>query len=181
MSGQILEVQYLCTRNKGLSGPAKNRHSMGTSGAVSGNKWWESVLPLPKRPPQALQQSLLKLLWKDRKLMTQRQACCNILAMGGGAWECHWLTERLAFLGQSLMRYTMWGQKVTEDFSHQKLKPKTESCQTLKGKGLFVCNLPGSRNLSRFRKKLYRELVVGSASDSLEEWLGRWLEEICSK
>ena len=52
----------------------------------------------------------------------------------------------------------MWGQKVTEDFSHQKLKPKTESCQTLKGKGLFVCNLLGLGTFS-----VSKETVSGTS------------------
>ena len=37
-------------------------------------------------------------------------------------------------------------------------------------------NLPGSSDLSWPRKELYRELVVGSASDPLSEW-GSWTAE----
>ena len=54
------------------------------------------------------------------------------------------------------------------------------------GKTVFVCefrkalrNLLGSSDLSRPRKELYQELVVGSASDSLSERRG-WTAEIRS-
>ena len=41
--------------------------------------------------------------------------------------ESHWLTEILIFLGRSLMRDTVWGQKVKKAFSRLKFNRKAES------------------------------------------------------
>ena len=55
------------------------------------------------------------------------------------------------------------------------------------GKALFVCEcrealhiLSGSSDLSRPRKELYQDLVVGSTSDHLEDQLGWSMEEVYS-
>ena len=98
----------------------------------------------------------------------------------------HWLAERPAYLGQSLMKDTVWGHKVRDIFLYLKSNPKA-----LRRPGndtLFVreCRralhkLPRSSNLSQSQKELYRELVAGSTSDPLEKRLGWSLEEICSR
>ena len=73
-------------------------------------------------------------------------------------------------------------------FPRLKSNPKAEDCRRLKDEVLFAreCRealrkLPGSSDLSRSRKELYRDLVVGSTSDPLVERL-RWsLRKICSQ
>ena len=64
-------------------------------------------------------------------------------------------------------------------FSRFKSEPKAEDLRKLRGEPPFVhecfkalCNLSGSSDLSRSRKKLYRDFMVGSTSDPLIEWLG---------
>ena len=78
-----------------------------------------SVLPLPKVHRLALIQSLSELLWSDQKPMIYRQVCCQRPQNGGLEMpdqESNWLAERLAYLGWSLSRDTVWGQKVRDIF-----------------------------------------------------------------
>ena len=63
--------------------------------------------------------------------------------------------------------------------------PKAKGRHQLRGEAPFahkgrkaLCNLPVSSDLSQSRKELYRELVVGSTLDPLEEWLGWSLEDV---
>ena len=72
-------------------------------------------------------------------------------------------------------------------FPRLKSDPKAEGRRRPLGKALFVLecrkvlrNLLGSSDLSRPRKELYRELVVGTASDPLSERCGWTAEEIRS-
>ena len=102
-------------------------------------------------------------------------------------WECHWLAERLAYLGRYLTRDAVWRRKASRIFPRLQSDPKAEGRRQPMGEALFVreCraairNLSGSSDLSRPQKKLYRELVVGSASDSLSERRGWTAEEIRS-
>ena len=88
--------------------------------------------------------------------------------------ESHWLAEKLAYLGRSLSGYAVWRLKACRNFPRLKSDPKAEGRRKPMGKTPFIreCskalrNLSGSNGLSRPRKELYRELVVGSASDSL--------------
>ena len=81
----------------------------------------------------------------------------------------------------------MWRRKASRTFPRLQSDPKAEGRRKLMGEILFVrecraalCNLPGSSDLSRPRKELYRELVVGSASKPLREWRGWTAEEIRS-
>ena len=71
--------------------------------------------------------------------------------------------------------------KGESDFSSPQVRPKAESRRKHMGEALFVrecrkalCNLLGSSDLSRPRKELYRELVMGSASDPLSERHWNW-------
>ena len=81
----------------------------------------------------------------------------------------------------------MWRQKASRTFPRLQSDPKAEGRRRPMNEALFVreCrtalrNLLGSSDLSRPRKELYRELVVGSASDPLRERGGWTAEEICS-
>ena len=96
--------------------------------------------------------------------------------------------ERLAYLGQSLSRDMMWGQKVRNVFPCLECNPNTEGCCKPRGEALFICkhykvlcNLPGSSDLSQFWKELYQELVVDSTSDPLVEQFSWSLEEVHSQ
>ena len=131
-----------------------------------------SLLPLPVGPGGALKQFLSKLLRGGQRPMVHRQVCHQRLCYG-----CLEMPDlgRLAFLDRSLTR-DMMRQKVKKGFPRQKSNPKAESYRRPRGEALFFVechkafrNLPGSSNLSRSRKELYRELVVGTASDPLEE------------
>ena len=101
--------------------------------------------------------------------------------------ESHWLAERLAYLGRSLTGDAVWRRKASRTFPRLNLDPKAEGRRKPLGEALFVheCrkalhNLLGSSDLSWPRKELYRELVVGSASDPLSERRGWTVDEIRS-
>ena len=101
--------------------------------------------------------------------------------------ESHWLAERLAHLGRVLTGDSVWRRKASRTFPRLKSDPKAEGRRRPLGEALFVreCrkalrNLLGSSDLSWPRKELYRELVVGSASDPLSERRGWTAEEIRS-
>ena len=113
----------------------------------------------------------------------------NVLAMGSGYadLESHWLAERLSYLGRVLTGDSVWRRKASRTFPRLNSDPKAEGRRRPLGEALFVreCwkalrNLLGSSDLSWPRKELYRELVVGSASDLLCEWHGWTAEEIRS-
>ena len=81
----------------------------------------------------------------------------------------------------------MWRRKASRTFPRLNSDPKAEGRRRPLGEALFVrdCrkvirNLLGSSDLSWPRKELYRELVVGSASDPLSERRGWTAEEIRS-
>ena len=136
-----------------------------------------SVLPLPKEHRVALQRSLSKLLWKGRSPMVRRQVCCQRPRDGGLGMpdlESHWLAERLAYLGRSLMTGRVWSLKVRQAFPRLRVNPKAEGRRKPRGEPPFVIecrkalrNLPRSSDLFRPRKELYRGLVLGSALDPL--------------
>ena len=121
--------------------------------------------------------------------MVHRQVCCQRprnWGLGMADLENHWFAERLAYLGWSLLRYMVWRWKTNDTFPHLKSDPKAEGQRRLRGKALFVfkchkalCNLPGSSDLSWSRKEWYRDLVVGSTSKPLMDWLGWSMKEIC--
>ena len=101
--------------------------------------------------------------------------------------ESHWLAERLAYLGRSLMGEAVWRRKVSRTFPRFQSDPKAEGRRMPLGEALFVreCqtvlrNLLGSSDLSRPRKELYRELLGDSASDPLSERRGWTAGEIRS-
>ena len=101
-----------------------------------------AVLPLPKAHRLALQRSLSRLLWGGARPMVRRQVCIQRTrngALGMPDLESHWLAERLAYLCLVLMGDSVWRRKASRTFPR----------------------------LSWPRKELYRELVVGSASDPL--------------
>ena len=145
-----------------------------------------AVLPLPKARRLALQRSLSRLLWAGARPMVRRQVCIQRTRNGGLGMpdlESHWLAERLAYLGRSLTGEAVWRRKASRTFPCLKSDPKVKPL----GKALFVreCrtalrNFLGSSDLSQPRKELYRELVVGSASDPLSEQHGWTAEEIRS-
>ena len=122
--------------------------------------------------------------------MVRRQVCIQRTRNGGLGMpdlESHWLAERLACLGRALTGDAVWRLKASRTFPRLKSDPKAEGRRRPLGETLFVreCrtalrNLLGSSDLSRPRKELYRELVVGSASDPLSERHGWTTEEIRS-
>ena len=90
--------------------------------------------------------------------------------------ESHWLAERLAYLDRSLTGDSVRRRKASRTFPRLQSNPKVEGQRRPLGEAPFVreCrkalrNLLGSSDLSQPRKELYRELVVGSASDPLSE------------
>ena len=130
------------------------------------------------------------MLWGGARPMVRRQVCIQRTRNGGLGMpdlESHWLAERLAYLGRTLTGDAVWRLKASRTFPRPISDPKAEGrCRPL-GETLFVheCrtalrNLLGSSDLSRPRKELYRELVVGSASDPLSERRGWTTEEIRS-
>ena len=122
--------------------------------------------------------------------MVRRQVCIQRTRNGGLGMpdlESHWLAERLAYLGRVLTGDSVWRRKASRTFPRLKSDPKAEGRRKPLGEALFVreCrkalrNLLGSSDLSWPRKELYRELVVGSASDPLSERHGWTAEEIRS-
>ena len=149
-----------------------------------------AVLPLPKARQLALQLSLSRLLWGGARPMVRRQVCIQRTRNGGLGMpdlESHWLAERLAYLDRSLTGDSVWRRKASRTFPSLQSDPKAEGRRKPLGEALFVreCrkalrNLLGSSDLSRPRKELYRELVVGSTSDPLSERRGWTAEEIRS-
>ena len=147
-----------------------------------------AVLPLPNTRWLALQRSLSRLLWGCARPMVRRQVCIQRTrnrGLGMPDLESHWLAERLAYLGRSLTGDAVWRLKASRTFPRLKSDRKAEDQRKPLGEALFVheCrtvlrNLLGSSDLSQPRKELYRELVVGSASDFLSERRGWTVEEI---
>ena len=145
-----------------------------------------SVLPLPRDHRVALERSLSKLLWKGRRPLVSRKVCCQRPREGGLGMpdlESHWLAERLAYLGRSLTKETVWGHKVRDVFP-----PKAESRRRPRDETRFLIecrralrNLPRSSDLSWPRRKLYHGLVEGSVSNPKEKRLGWSLGEIRSQ
>ena len=122
--------------------------------------------------------------------MVRRQVCIQRTRNGGLGMpdlESYWLAERLAYLGRSLTEESVWRRKVSRTFPRLKSDSKAKvRCKPL-GETPFVreCwtalrNLLGSGDLSWPRKELYRELLVGSASDPLSERRDWTAEEIRS-
>ena len=122
--------------------------------------------------------------------MVRRQVCCQRLRNVGldiPDLENHWFAEKLAYLGRSLSKDAVWRWKASDTFPLLKSDPKVEGQRKLMGEPLFVreCrkahrNLPGPSDISRLRKELYQELVVGSTSDPLVDQLGWSMEEVRS-
>ena len=101
--------------------------------------------------------------------------------------ENHWFAERLAYLGWSLSTGAVWRRKARKTLPRFMSNSKAEGWRRPRDKALFVrkCwqapgNLPGSSDLSRFQKELYREIVVGSASNPLVDRLEWSMEEVRS-
>ena len=107
--------------------------------------------------------------------MLSRLVCCQRPrneSLGMLDIENHWFAERLAYLGRSLSKDAVWRRKASNTFPCLKSDLKAECQRKLRGEAPIVrecCKalrtLPGSSDLSRLRKELYRELVVGSDSD----------------
>ena len=128
-----------------------------------------AVLPLPKARRLALQRSLSRLFWGGARPMVRRQVCLI------------WRATGLLILDGDVE----WRQKASRTFPRLKSDPKADGRRKPIGEALFVreCrtalrNLLGSSDLSQPRKELYRELVVGSASDPLNERRGWTAKEI---
>ena len=86
--------------------------------------------------------------------------------------ENHWFAERLAYLGRSLSKDTVWKRKVNNTFPPLKSDPKLRSeAPFVRECRKALRNLPGLSELSRSRKELYRELVMSSALDPLVDRL----------
>ena len=70
-----------------------------------------AVLPLPKAGRLALQRSHSRLVRGGARPMVRRQVCVQRTCNGGLGMpdlESHWLAERLAYLGRSLMGDAVW-------------------------------------------------------------------------
>ena len=68
--------------------------------------------------------------------MVRRQVCCQRLSNGGLGMpelENHWFTERLAYLGRSLSKDTVWRRKESDPFPRLKSNPKAEGQRMLSG------------------------------------------------
>ena len=73
--------------------------------------------------------------------MVCRQVCCQRLSNGGLGIpdrENPWFAKRLAYLGQSLLKNTVWRQKASHPFHRLKSDPKAEGQRRPRGKALFV-------------------------------------------
>ena len=68
--------------------------------------------------------------------------------------ESHWLAEKLAYLGRSLSRDTVWGHKVRDAFPQLESSPKAGHRQP-RAEALFAC---AYRKALAYlpRKELYR-------------------------
>ena len=130
------------------------------------------------------------MLWGGQRLMVRKQICRQRPSNGSldmPDLENHWFAERLAYLGRSWSRVTVWRRKVGDAFPRLNSNPKAEGRRMIKGEVPFVLewrkdlrNLLGFSDLSRSQNVLYRDLVVGSASDFLVETLGWSMEEVHS-
>ena len=115
--------------------------------------------------------------------MVRRQVCIQRKCNGGLGMpdlESHWLAKRLAYLGRSLTGDAVWRRKVSRTFPRLQSDTKAEGRRRPMCETLFIreCrtalrNLLESSDLSRPRKELYRELVVGFALDPLSGTTGR--------
>ena len=102
--------------------------------------------------------------------------------------ESHQLAKRLAYLGRSLTKETVWGHKVRDIFPRLRSNPGAEGCRRPRDDTRFsiecrraLHSLPRSSDLSWPRKKLYCGLAEASFSDPLEKQLGWLLGEIRSQ
>ena len=101
-----------------------------------------SVLPLPMNHRLALQGSLSKLLWRGRTPMVRRQVCCQrpsneFLDMPD--LKDHWFAERLAYLGRSLSKDTVWKRKASDTFPRLMSDSEAEGRRKLVGGWSTVC------------------------------------------
>ena len=141
-----------------------------------------SVLLLARDHRVVLEQSLFKLLWKGRSPLVSRQVCCQCpreTGLGMPDLKSHRLAERLAYLGRSLTKKTVWDHKVRDVFPRLRYNPGAEGRRRPRVDTRFsiecrraLRSLPRSSDLSWTRKKLYRGLVEDSVSDHLEKRLG---------
>ena len=143
-----------------------------------------AVLPLPKAHLFCAARFCAARPMVRRQVFFQRTRNGSL---GMPDLESHWLAERLAYLGRVLTGDSVWRRKASQTFPRLNSDPKVEGRRRPLGEVLFVreCrkalrNLLRSSDLSWPRKELYRELVVGSASDSLSERRGWTAEEIRS-
>ena len=120
------------------------------------------------------------VLGRSKTEWSRRQVCIQRTRNGGLGMpdpESDWLTEMLSYLCRSLSGDEVWRRKVSDSFPRLESDPKAVGRRRLVGEAPFVrkcrtalCKLSASSDLSRPRKELYRELVIGSASDPLREW-----------
>ena len=101
--------------------------------------------------------------------------------------ENHWFAGRLFYLGRSLPNGTTWKRRASDTFPRFKSDTKAE-CQRKGAKDRFFANavspfatLLGPVTFFLSQKELHREIVVGSTSDPLVNWLGWSMEEIRSR
>ena len=122
--------------------------------------------------------------------MIRRQVCIQHTrnrGLGMPDLESHWLAEKLARQGRSLLGVRCGDERRVRLFlaSSQTQRLKVDVSRWAKYRFVHecraaLCNIPGSSDLSWPRKELYRELVVGFASDPLSERRGWTAEEIRS-
>ena len=99
-----------------------------------------TVLLLSESYQRAPRQSLVTLLWRGGKPTVCRQVCYQRPHNGGLGipnLKSHWLAERLAFLGRSLMEETVWKRKIEVAFPNLASNPVTKSCCRPKGEAVF--------------------------------------------
>ena len=146
-----------------------------------------SVLPLPARRLTRLQGHLDSLLWDEGKHYVCREVCVQSAGEGGlgqPSLLCHKNAERLTFLGRSLEEDAPWVPVVENSFPNLKPDPSVEGRRRPKGESRFFSEcrtalraLPGTSVLDQPRKRLYRDLVEGTAKDPLCRQMG-WLMEV---
>ena len=112
--------------------------------------------------------------------MVRRQVC-YLRPRNGGSRDAGF-GEPLVRRNTGLSRDTVGDKRLEMPFLAWSPAPKPKVVVSLGWKHRKASrNLPGSRELSWSRKELFRELVVGSASDPFVTRLGWLLREVCSQ
>ena len=143
-----------------------------------------AILPISEHWLAVFERLLFSVLWRSGRPCVRRDTCIQRLEHGGlgmPSLKCHRDAERLAFLGRTLAEEadTPWALRVGILFPDLKEYPGLEGRRRPRGESAFYreCRLALPRmlrcekDLTCPRKTLYQGLVVGAASDRLQERL----------